>query len=109
MMPTPQPITIRGVTYSSAREAASALGVSYSAVVEGRRRGRLDSVGLRHSTVSKPVTVGNIRFPSRKAASRALGAGKCYVTECLNNPTEKRMRGFAQRLAKYAKENGIET
>lgn len=108
-MPKPRPVTIRGVTYASTNEAAAALGVSYSAVTEAKRRGKLDHVGLGSSTLSKPVRIGNISFPSRKAASDALGAGKAYVSEVFNNPTEKRMRGFAQRLARYAKENGIET
>ena len=43
----PDPVTIRGRRYHSAGAAARALGVTYQAIVQAKKRGRLDFVGLR--------------------------------------------------------------
>lgn len=42
---TPVPVRIRGVTYWSVGEAARRFGVTRQAVIDARRRDRLDYVG----------------------------------------------------------------
>jgi plasmid stabilization system protein ParE len=42
----PNPVTIRGVEYPSAKEAAKALGVAVGTVKSARQNNRLDSVGM---------------------------------------------------------------
>ena len=72
MIGTPKPVTIRGVTYESHRDAAEALGVHFSAISKAKSRGYLDTVGL-HNDRSIPVVVDDVHYPSISAAARALG------------------------------------
>jgi hypothetical protein len=88
-------VKIRGVTYDSAQQAAQALGVSVSTIYNAQARGpaALERVGLgkgrpvgasaRGGKPSKAFTLGPYSFPSRRAASRALGMSDNYVSDVL--------------------------
>ena len=75
---TPKPVTIRGVTYRSQRAAARALGVSNQAITAAVKRGNPDSAGTSPRKKGggpaylKPLTLGGVYYPSRKAAADAL-------------------------------------
>lgn len=71
----PKEITIRGVTYRSQTAAAKALGVSESAIYDARRRGTLETVGIKQSR-GTPIKIDGAVYPSRKAAAEALGCSK---------------------------------
>ncbi len=68
-----KPVTIRGVTYPSRREAGRALGISHQAITKAEKKGTLDTVGFNLSPLSKPVTVRGKKFPSISAAARHFG------------------------------------
>lgn len=90
------PVTIRGTTYKSQREAAEALGVSQTTIHFAMLRGTLDKVGLGgHKTRSKPVMVDGVRYPSISAAARSLGiTGRAFHAIC----AYKRKRGLTNFL-----------
>jgi len=112
------PVVIRGVTYSSLREAARALGVSPQAVSTALMRGTADNVGLRkegqpllipprratriEGRVGIPFSLGGFSWPSRQAASVALGWGTTYLGQLLNRGREKDLRVIAAAVARYA-------
>lgn len=71
-------IKVRGVTYSSVKEAAEALNVSFHSVYSALDRGGLDKLGLG-KTKPKPITIGDTTFRSMTQASIALGLGRSYL------------------------------
>lgn len=75
-------VTVRGVTYPSAHEAAAAHGVAVATVYCAISRGRIDRLGLgpdykarKHGGGQKPqpVTVAGQRFASLAELARAIG------------------------------------
>lgn len=81
--PVPTPVRIRGVTYPDAKSAAAAVGVSLNAIYNALSEGRIDRVGLSpryNGARDMPIAIGPLWFPSRIAASRALGFGDNYVS-----------------------------
>ena len=56
-----QPIEIRGVLYLSMKHASQVLGISYQTVQSARKRGRLDSVGLRR--IKRPRKAPTLPVP----------------------------------------------
>lgn len=72
----PLPVRIGGVDYTSAEAAAKALNVARAAIYSAIEDGDPDRV-LRAPRYNPsrciPLTIGNLTFPSRRAASRALG------------------------------------
>lgn len=106
--PKPRPVTIRGVTYASAREAAEALGVRRTTIDAARSRGRLDMVGTGHGTGrKKPFSLGGVSFSNQSEASRALGHNRNYVSLVMRSGSETRMRKLVRKVMQYARENGI--
>lgn len=108
-MPDLMRVTVRGVTYGSAKEAAKALGVAKSTVYSALCRGNPDSLGLRRGTRppesrksgrGKEITIGGITFPSISAASEALGFRKKYLAVALvkgRSVTKGRIAAAAMR------------
>lgn len=86
---TPKPITIRGVTYQSQTAAAEALGLSKQAITDAIKRGKPDSAGTGpHKrgggpAYFKPLTLGGVHYPSRKAAAKALGVEPTQISNYL--------------------------
>ena len=69
-------ITIRGVTYASARIACDALDVTTGALRAAIERGTLDKLGSRRKRRSKkdePVEVRGVVYANAKACAKALG------------------------------------
>jgi hypothetical protein len=84
------PITIRGVDYASRTEAAGALGLSVSAISKAAIDGNLDTVGTyeetnghKLATATMPVVIRGKRYPSIKAAGKALGIGRQSISTLL--------------------------
>lgn len=86
------PICIRGVTYKNAHEAAAAFGINTSSIFQALYRGGIDRVGLKTTGVAnrKPFTLFGMSWPSRAAASRALGFGDTYISRAytLKSPSK---------------------
>ena len=86
---TPKPVTIRGVTYRSQTAAAEALGLSKQAITDAIKRGNPDSAGTgprnkgKGPAYLKPLTLGGVDYPSRKAAAEALGVESTQISNYL--------------------------
>ena len=86
---TPKPVTIRKVTYRSQSAAAEALGLSKQAITDAIKRGNPDSAGTGpHKrgggpAYLKPLTLGGVHYPSRKAAAEALGVESSQISNYL--------------------------
>lgn len=110
--PIPMPIAVRGVVYKDRAAAAEALGVTARAISNMVSAGRADFIGLGRDRTharklhAKPVEIGPLKFPSRKAAAAAIGCNVQVLSKVLDLPpeqrTEKRMRRIARLLAAYA-------
>jgi hypothetical protein len=84
------PITIRGTTYPSRTAAADALGLSVSAISSAAINGTLDVVGTyaetnghKLATATMPVVIRGKRYPSIKAAAKALGISRHSISTLL--------------------------
>lgn len=82
-------VKIRGVEYSSLREAAGDLDVSAYTVRKAYLRGTLDNVGLRKvkGDWSVPVSIRGVEYPSMGAAARALNVAKGTIKEARRRGT----------------------
>jgi hypothetical protein len=81
-------ITIRGVEYSSQREAALALGISAVAINRAKTFGRLDTVGLNPARRDPvPVTIRGVLYPSEYAAAKAFGVRPNTIYKALESGT----------------------
>ena len=86
---TPKPVTIRGVTYRSHTAAAEALGVPKQTITTAVKRGNPDGAGTRPRRKGggpaylKPLTLGGVNYPSRKAAAEALGVESTQISNYL--------------------------
>ena len=86
------PVMIRGVVYSSHREAAKELGVSASAISNLlRRKGSADTVGLGlaggapgNKSRRKPITILGCKFPSRTIAAEELEITRSQLTKWIS-------------------------
>lgn len=103
------PVSIRGTLYPSVQAAAMALKIHPSTISCALARGTIDTVGLgrghrargnsRGGAPAKPGAIGPLTFPSRRAASSALGFAPTYVGKVLNRPSyEKFQRLLAAAL-----------
>jgi len=72
-----QPITIRGVTYATRKDAAKVLGIHPATLNQAIKRGTQDKCGLG---VNKPVKIRGIMYESREAAGRAFGTSGSNIT-----------------------------
>jgi hypothetical protein len=106
-------VTIRGTTYPSISAAVRATGASRKVIMNARRRGRLDTVGLGRGSQTpptappqsaKPISLGGMDFPSRTALSRWLGKDDNYVCNALYLGQERRLvRAFIKRKKELMK------
>lgn len=79
------PITIRGVTYRTVKEAAHKLDITPSAIYNARIGGWLEQVGLGRAVM--PIKIRGITYRSAKEAAKALGVHKNRVYHALNDGT----------------------
>jgi hypothetical protein len=108
------PVRIRGTDYPDIDAAAAALGVTEAAIRRAADRGAIDRVGLPrrpaadrsvYASRCKPVTIGGVRFSSRKAASEALGLEASRVSAVLRHGSARqreRLIGLAMAYAAQA-------
>ena len=108
-------VIIRGTVYSSADEAAKALGVKRNTVYAAIFKGRVDNVGIgtgKHSSYRKPnyapksVSVAGVNFKSLQELSLWLGHSKQYASNKIRR-NEKGMQSIqeevvAKKLAEQA-------
>ena len=86
------PVRIRGVEYTSGREAAKAIGVSPSAISKALKvTGTADNVGqgmrgagLGNKNGAKPLTFAGVTFTSRTDAAKKLGVSRSQVTKWIS-------------------------
>lgn len=79
-------LTIRGVTYPTAADAAAALGITVSAVFMAAKKGQegLDRCGLRlHHPRPCPVRIGGVVYPTVPLAAAALGLKTSRIYQAL--------------------------
>lgn len=93
-------IQVRGVTYESVKEAASALNVSYHSVYTALDRGALEMLGLG-KTQPKQVTFEGITFRSMTLASVALGFNRSYLRWALSKGGDKARERVAFAMSRY--------
>lgn len=99
------PITIRGVRYENAEEAAKAIGVKRSTIYSALYRNTLDTVGTGTGRMKKnprggrpkEIVLGGKRFRTLREASLYLGLAKGTLSRILNRGGE-RARGNILRL-----------
>lgn len=88
----PTPVCIRGITYSSAKEAAKALNVHQNVVYAMLDRGRADHIGVgRGMSTAKPITVLGIDFESMRDAERQLGKAHGTIRNFMNGQCSPRV------------------
>ena len=86
------PVQIRGVEYTSGREAAKAIGVSPSAISKALIvTGTADHVGLGikgagpgNKNGVKPLTIAGVIFISRVEAAKELGVTRSQITKWIS-------------------------
>jgi len=82
----PMPVCLAGQRFENVRAAAAHFGVTRHAIYQAISSGRAQDFGKppRHARLkSKPVTIGNLAFPSMAAADRVLGFGQGYISRAL--------------------------
>ncbi len=82
------PITIKGVEYPSLSAAAKVLGLSTQRVSEAMSNGTIDTLGVGPGGVNpvwarKPVTIGDLEWPSRRDAALALKVSQAELSTFL--------------------------
>lgn len=104
------PVRIRGVTYPSGKAAAEALGVASSTIASALARGpaAIERVGLgkgrpkgtsdKGGRPKKEFTIGPFKFPSQRAASRALGVNENYISGVLRVGGVKAKQALIRRF-----------
>lgn len=78
-------VVIRGVKYTSASAAATALGVTAGQVRAADRKGSLDLVGIQRGR--RAVTIRGVTYPNFAAAGRALGVGARTIRDAYSRGT----------------------
>lgn len=104
------PVRIRGVIYPSGKAAAEALGVAASTIASALARGpaAVERAGLgkgrpkgtsdKGGRPKKEFVLGPYRFPSQRAASRALGVGENYISGVLRVGGAKAKQALIRRF-----------
>lgn len=97
------PVTIRGITYESIRDAAAAMRCSESTVINFRAAGTLDELGTRKKRIpnrsgvtngqwqKKPITIRGIEYPSVLDAANALGVTPSAISKA-------KLRGYIDSI-----------
>jgi hypothetical protein len=96
-------VSVRGVTYPSAKHCADHFKVKVGSVYSALARNAADTIGLGSSqggSKRKPFTHGNLSWPSQQAASLALGFNRDYISkaQCGSRGAQKRLH---KRLDEY--------
>lgn len=69
-----QPVTIRGVEFSTVAEASAHFGVLPSTIFQARQMGKLDRIGrVRKVANRKPMVVFGVEYSSRSAVAKHFG------------------------------------
>ena len=103
------PVRIRGKIYPCVANAAMRLGVHPSTIYAAIKIGTEDNVGLGYNrTVKrddsprcKPITIGNVKFPSIKAAAASLGYDRTHFSIALRRGTAKQQQNILRRVMLY--------
>lgn len=100
------PVTIRGVAYPSIQAAADALGVKANTISTLlARHGHAETAGLGRQAPrgpnpgnSKPIRLGSVEYPSRKAAAVDLGIAEDRFCRGLKGVDRAAQQEIARRL-----------
>lgn len=87
------PVRIAGRDFAGLGEAAAHFGCTPSAISKAISDGDPDRVARKSrggGTLSRPVVLGGVRFPSMAAASRALGFSSGYVAKVMGSGSARR-------------------
>lgn len=76
-------ITIRGVEYSTQREAAKKLGLHTSTIHKAKKDGRLDTVGI----LKQPIVIRGVEYESQVEAAKAIGVKASTIGGALERGT----------------------
>lgn len=87
-MAAPIPMRVRGIDYPSGAACARALGLTPSAIYMANENGTLEKLGDFGHTFE----LGPSLFPSRCAASRAIGKHDCFVRDALTGGDKAKIR-----------------
>lgn len=90
---TPCPVRIRGITYTSIRAAARALGVTEKTIRNALDAGRIDDTGLGKRSggrPGKPCFYRGKSYPSITAAAREWGVSTAAVSKALTKTWQQR-------------------
>ncbi len=101
----PMPVCLGGLNFENAGLAAEHFGVTKHAVYQAISAGRAQDFGKppRHARLrSKPVTIGNLTFPSMDEAGRVLGFGQGFISQAMR---QKSKAGLQKILAAAMKES----
>jgi len=101
-------VEVRGVIYPDCATAAEALGVAKATVYSAAQRGTTDTLGLGqrapHHTggiTPKPFAIGSVKFPSRRAASVALGMSAPYISSIFKRGGKRAKANLVARAMYY--------
>lgn len=109
-----KPVVIRGEWYPSATQAAKAIGVSVPAVINAKKRGSLDMVGLgaragKPRASGVPVTIRGVKYSSMKDAADALGLCRSTISSAQRSgQLDKAGLGTGSNMAKPVMANFLE-
>lgn len=102
-------VRIRGVVYSSVREAAEAFGVTRGRIYNAVRVGKEDTIGLgiglrtdNNRFVGNRVTIFGVEFSSMKEASEELGFRPNYIRTALRRRSHRTMEKIRFAVHLYA-------
>lgn len=97
-----KPITIRGVTYRSIREAASAIGVRPVTIYNADANGTLETCGL--GAMPMPVTIRVVRYESVAEAAAAIKVTTSTIYRAIDSGTLDRCGlGMGNRVRRSPK------
>lgn len=101
----PMRVSIGGQTFENATAAAAHFGVTRHAIYQAINAGRAQGFGKppRHARLlSKPITIGNIKFSSMDEAGRVLGFGQGYISQVIRRGSKRGHERILAAAMKYA-------
>lgn len=110
--PEALPVRIRGIDFENAAAAAEYFGVTAVSIRRAVCRGRPDRVGVAgpiRPNGARPFKVGNLEFPSQRAAAKALGFRHAYISQALRSGSTRAWeRIVAAAMAEEARRAGMD-
>lgn len=103
--PEPMPVRIAGRDFADARQAARHFGITYQAVIAAICAGDPDRIARRPvygKARAQEITLAGVTFPSKAAASRALGFHENYIAQSLSRGGPSTLRKIEQAAMRYA-------